>query len=134
MNLMHVPRPARAVIAPVALAISASVMLVAGCAQRLPPAVPPRVPAQVRPPDWFDQQLAAARAARLAHRPKADRAGAQRAYDEVMRAACTQAALSGPGKYPARCDAVLHQPPDQPLTDPCESNVEDPAMQTECSD
>jgi hypothetical protein len=134
MNQIRALRPARAVITPVALAISASLMLVAGCAQRLPPAAPPRVTAHVRPPDWFDQQLAAARAARLAHRPKADRAGAQRAYDDVMRAACTWAALSGPGNYPARCDAVLHQTPDQPLADPCDANVEDPAMQAECSD
>jgi hypothetical protein len=31
-----------------------------------------------------------------------------------------------PSKYPARCDAVLHRTPDQPLTDPGEGNVENP--------
>ncbi len=110
--------------------------MVAGCTQQppLPAAVPPHAAVHVQPPDWFHQQLAAARAAKRAHQPKTDTAGAQRAYDEVMKNACTRAALSGPNKYPARCDTVLHPASAQSPTDPCESNTDDPAMQTECSD
>jgi hypothetical protein len=66
------------------------------------------------------------------HQPKADTAGAQLAYDDVMRNACTRAVFAGPGKYPARCDAVLHPMLNQ--TDPCAGNTDDSAMQTECSD
>jgi len=116
-----------------ALAIGIVVMLAAGCARQppLPAAVPPRSAARVQPPDWFHQQLAAARAAKRDHQPKTDTAGAQQAYDEVMHTACTRAALMGPGKYPARCDAVLHQTP----ADLCEDHPDDdPVRQTECSD
>ena len=58
------------------------------------------------------------------------------AYDEVMRTACTQAAVAGPGKYPARCDAVLHSTPNHPPIDPCagDTDADSEAMQTECSD
>jgi hypothetical protein len=121
---------------PLALAIGIVVMLAAGCARQppLPAAVPPRPAAHVQPPDWFHQQLAAARAAKRDHRPKADTAGAQQAYDEIMHTACTRAALMGPGKYPARCDAVLHQTPAQSPTDLCEDHLDDPVRQTECSD
>ena len=115
----------------------AAVELVAGCAQRpLPPAAPPHAAKRVQPPDWFHQQLAAARAARRAHQPQTDTVGAQKAYGDVLRNACTQAALAGPGKYPARCDAVLHPTPNQPPTDPCagDTDADSPAMQTECSD
>jgi hypothetical protein len=106
--------------------------LVAGCAQRaaVPPAPPPRAAKPVQPPDWFHQQLAAARAARRAHQPQTDTVGAQKAYDDVLRTACTQAALAGPGKYPARCDAILKPAPKQP-TDPCASDTDD---SPECSD
>jgi hypothetical protein len=90
----------------------------------------------VQPPDWFHQKLAAARAARRAHQPQADTVGAQKAYDDVMRTACTQAAVAGPGKYPARCDAVLHPTQKQPPTDPCaaDTDADSQAMQIECSD
>jgi hypothetical protein len=120
------------------LAIGAAIDLVAGCAQRpaLPPAAPPHAATRVQPPDWFHQQLAAARAARLAHQPQADTVGAQKAYDDVLRTACAQAALGGPGKYPARCDAVLHPMPKLPPTDPCagDTDADSQVMQTECSD
>jgi hypothetical protein len=114
MTLIHRHDPARRMgrfNALAVLAIGAAVELVARCAQRpaLPPAAPPH--ARVQPPDWFHQQLAAARAARRPHQPQTDTVGAQRAYDDVLRTACTQAALAGPGKYPARFDAVLHPTP-----------------------
>jgi hypothetical protein len=128
-----------AIVRPVAVLVGAVVLLAAGCAQRpaVPAAAPPStVPlrAAAKPPDWFHQQLAAARAARRSHQPKADTVGAQQAYDEVMRNACTRAALAGPEKYPARCDAVLHPALSQPLTDPCDETADDPAMVTECND
>ncbi len=112
------------------------IALVGGCVQEpaAPPAAPPRAVAHVRPPDWFHQQLAAARAARRNHQPQADTVGAQKAYDEVMRTACTQAAVAGPGKYPAACDAVLHLTPNQAPTDPCAEDTDSQAMLTECSD
>jgi hypothetical protein len=118
------------------LTIGAAIVLAAGCAQRsaVPPAAPPRATIRVQPPDWFHQQLAAARAARRDHQPQADTVGAQRAYDDVMRTACIRAALAGPGKYPARCDAVLHPTPNQAPTDPCAGDMDSQAMQTECSD
>jgi hypothetical protein len=136
MTLIHRRDPARRMArfyALVVLAIGAAVELVAGCAQRpLPPAAPPHARAQ--PPDWFHQQLTAARAARRDHQPQTDTVGAQKAYDDVLRTACTQAALAGPGKYPARCDAVLRPTPNQPQTDPCAGDTDSQAMQTECSD
>jgi len=57
-------------------------------------------------------------------------------YDDIMRAACTRAALAEPHKYPAGCDAVLRQMPPQSPTDPfaCEGNVDDPVAQAACSD
>jgi hypothetical protein len=119
------------------LMLGAAMMLAAGCAQRAAsPAAPPRAVTHVQPADWFHQQLAAARAARRAHQPKADIVGAQKAYDDVMRTACTQAAVAGPSKYPARCNAVLHPAPRQPPTDPCagDTDADSQAMQTECSD
>ena len=120
------------------LAIGAAIDLVAGCAQRpaLPPPAPPRAVTHAQPPDWFHQQLAAARAARRTYQPQTDTVGAQKAYDDVLRTACTQAALAGPGKYPARCDAVLLPTPKQPPTDPCagDTDAENEVMQTECSD
>jgi hypothetical protein len=138
MTLIHRRDPARRmarfhVLA--ALAIGAAIELVAGCAQR--PAVPPAHAAtRVQPPDWFHQQLAAARAAKRAHQPQTDTVGAQKAYDDVLRTACMQAALAGPSKYPARCDAVLHPTTNQPPTDPCagDTDTDSQAMQTECSD
>jgi hypothetical protein len=121
---------------PFARAIGVIIMLTTGCAEQLPPA-PPHTATRVQPPDWFHQQLAAARAAKRAHQPKTDTVGAQQAYDDTMRTACIRAALMGPAKYPARCNVVLHPTPAQPLTgaDPsgCEGN-DDPAVQTECSD
>jgi hypothetical protein len=101
-----------------ALVVGAVSVLAAGCAQQPPvirgslPVAPPRTATRVQPPDWFHQQLAAARAAKRDYRPKADTVGAQMAFDDVMRTACSRAALAGPGKYPARCDAVLHPNPD----------------------
>src|SRR5690348_948284 len=69
-----------------------AIMLAAGCTQEpaAPPAAPPRTVIHARPPDWFHQQLAAARAARRNHQPKSDTVGAQKAYDDVLRTACTQ--------------------------------------------
>jgi hypothetical protein len=117
------------------LTLGAAIGLAVGCTQRpLPPAAPRHAAARLQPPDWFHQQVVAARAARRAHQPKADTAGAQRAYDEVMTAACTRAASAGPGKYPARCDAILHPPLDQSAADPCAGRDDDPALQAECND
>jgi hypothetical protein len=117
-------------------ALAIVIVMLVGCDQRatLPLAPPPRAAAHVQPPDWFHQQVVAARAARRAHQPKADTAGAQRAYDDVMTAACTRAASAGPGKYPARRDAILRPPLDQSAADPCVGRDNDPALQTECSD
>jgi len=126
-------RPVPAVPRSFALVGATAIMLVAGCAQQ-PTVAPPRPAASVRPPDWFHQQLAAARVAKRAHQPKADTAGAQQAYDDVMRAACTRAALMGPDKYPVRCDAVLHQPLDHSPTDPCEGNDDLAGQTAACSD
>ena len=121
-----------------ALTTGVAIVLAAGCVQEpaVPPAAPPRTVAHVQPPDWFHQQLAAARAARRNHRPQVDTVGSQKAYDDVMRTACTQAAVAGPGKYPARCDAVLHPTPNHPPIDPCagDTDADSEAMQTECSD
>jgi hypothetical protein len=134
--LIHRRDPARRMArfcAPAVFTIGAATVLAVGCARRPAPAAPsPTV--RVQPPDWFHQQLAAARAARRDHQPQADTVGAQRAYDDVMRTACTKAALAGPGKYPARCDAVLHPTPNQSPTDPCGGDTDSQAMQTECSD
>ncbi len=134
------PMPA-AMRSSLAFAIGTAVML-AGCAERpsLPPAPQPHAAARIRPkaspPDWFHQQLAVAREAKLAHQPKVDTAGAQLAYDNVMVAACTRAALAGPDKYAARCDAVLRRVPVQSPSDPfaCEDNVGDPIAEAACSD
>ena len=102
------------------LTIGAAIALAPGCAQRsaVPPAAPPRAVTNAPLPDWFHQQLAAARAAKRAHQPLADNVGAQKAYDDVLRTACTQAALAGPGKYPARCDAILHPTPESAANRP----------------
>jgi hypothetical protein len=120
------------------LTLGAATVLAAGCAQTpvTPPAAPPRAVTHVQPPDWFYHQLAAARAARRAHQPQTDTVDAQKAYDDVMRTACTQAAVAGPGKYPARCDEVLRRTPKQPSTDPCagDTDVDSQAIQIECSD
>ena len=119
-----------------ALATGVAIVLAAGGVQEpaVPPAAPPRAVAHVQPPDWIHQQLAAARVARRNHQPQADTVGAQKAYDDVMRTACIQAALAGPGKYPAPCDAVLHLTPNQATTDPCAEDTDSQAMLTECSD
>lgn len=117
------------------LIIGAIVML-AGCAQQptLPAPKPPRPVARVQPPDWYHQQVAAARAAKRAHQPKSDIVGAQLAYDNVLRDACTRAAVAGPGHYPARCDAVLHPTVSQTVIDPCDENPDNPTTVTECND
>ena len=120
----------------VLMAIALAIGVVTGCARRptSPADDPTRAVARVHPPDWFHRQLTAARAAKRAHQPKTDTAGAQMAFDDVMRTACTRAALAGPGKYPARCDAVLRPTPVQPLIDPCDGNPDDPTIETECND
>jgi hypothetical protein len=119
-------------IGPAVLTIVAVIVLAAGCAQRPtpPPAafVPARATTRAQPQDWFHQQVVAARTARREHQPKTDTAGAQRAYDDVMRTACTRAALAGPGKYPKRCDSVLHPVSDQSPIDSCIGGADDPAM------
>jgi hypothetical protein len=129
--------PPSTVARPFVLVAVTGIMLVGGCTQTPPvvPPPPPRPTARVQPPDWFHQQLAAAQAARRAHQPASDTVGAQQAYDDTMRSACTRAALMGPGKYPARCDAVLHPASTHSPIDPsaCEGN-DDPAVQTECND
>jgi hypothetical protein len=117
------------------LTIGAAIGLANGCSQTpLPPVAPPPAAARVQPPDWFHQQVVAARAARRAYQPSIDTVGAQRAYDDVMTAACTRAASAGPGKYPKRCDAILHPLLDQSAADPCAGRGDDPALQTECND
>ena len=115
---------------------TALILVLASCAT--PPAPPPRAkPAVVHHavPDWFQQQLARARQARREHVPKEDAVGAQQAYDDVMHAACTRAAAAGPGRYPARCDAVLKPPagPVQPDPFACTPGSAQDAT-AECSD
>jgi hypothetical protein len=85
-----------------AASVGAALLLGAGCAQRpaSPPLTPPRAAVRAQPPDWFDQQVVVARAERRAHQPKTDKVGAQLAYDEVMRKACTGAALAGAWQIP----------------------------------
>jgi hypothetical protein len=87
-------------------AIIGTVLLVAACSPNVPPASPPVVQ-QRPPPDWFHQQLAAAREAKRAHQPASDVAGAQKAYDDVVVAACIRLALTGSTKYAAHCTLVL---------------------------
>jgi hypothetical protein len=121
----------------------AIIMLATGCAQQpvattpsslpVPPA-PSHASASSKPQDWFHQQLVAARTAKRTHQPKTDTVGAQQAYDDAMRTACTRAALAGPGKYPSRCDEILNPVSAQPLSDPCDEKADDPAMVTECND
>ncbi len=131
----HAPRLRPTAIACLISAMSCVAMLTAACTpQPAPPPVPPHAAAHANPPDWYHQQLAAARAARRAHQPASDKAGAQQAYDTVMRDACLHAAVMGPGKYTARCDAILHQAPAQTLIDPCDANADDPSVQADCSD
>jgi hypothetical protein len=122
------PRPAAA--------LAVVIIMLAGCDQRptSPPTTPPRATAHVQPPDWFHQQVIAAREARRAYQPSTDTVGAQRVYDDVMTAACTRAASAGPDKYPKRCDAILHPPLDHSAADPCVGRGDDPALQTECND
>jgi hypothetical protein len=114
--------------------LAIGVIMLVGCAQQPILAPSPSRPARVQPPDWFHQQVAAAHAAKRAHQPKTDTTGAQAAYDGIMRTACTQAAMGGLSKYPARCDAVLHPTPSQAVIDPCDANPDDPAVVTECND
>ena len=121
-----------AAVRPVVLSIGLVIMLTTGCAQK--PNVPDTAHAHPPVPDWFSRQRAMALAAKRAHQPKSDTVGAQQTYDDVMRTACTRAALAGSGKYPARCDAFLHPPPGPPAIDSCEANADDAALQTECSD
>jgi hypothetical protein len=92
------------------LAAFVVLLLAAACSEpaRTVAVVPPPVH-HATPPDWFQQHLAAARQARLAHEPKDDAAGAQADYDRVVRAACVRVALSGPQKYQARCSTILQQ-------------------------
>ncbi len=111
------------------------ILMLASCAQQ--PTLAPsssRPAVRVQPPDWFHQQVAAARAAKRAHQPKTDTAGAQAAYDSVMRTACAQAAVAGPGKYSERCDAVLHPTPSRAAIGSCDADPDDPAVVTECND
>ena len=111
------------------------IIMLTGCAhQPTPSSGPSRPVVRVQPPDWFHQQVAAARAAKQAHQPKTDTAGAQAAYDSVLRTACTRAAVAEPGRYPARCDAVLHPLPSQPAIGACEADPDDPVAVIECND
>lgn len=111
----------------------------AGCSLFAPrPAPLPARPIAARPaaqPDWFQQQLVAARQARVTHLPKSDTAGAQAAYDGVVRAACVRVALSGPPKYQARCAAVLKQSQPEPADPfPCDEGISDPTALSVCND
>ncbi len=114
----------------------AALALVSACAVTPPPKPPPKpVPVARRPaaPDWFQQQLAAARQAKASHAPKDDAAGAQAAQDEIVRAACVRVALSGPEKYQARCAEILRA---VPAADPfaCDEPSADPAVLSACND
>jgi hypothetical protein len=51
-----------------------------------------------------------------------------------MRMACTQAAVAAPGKYSARCDAVLQSTPTQAAIGSCDADPDAPAVVTECND
>jgi hypothetical protein len=110
--------------------------LLAGCATPHPPPPPPRpVAARPAPLDWFQRQMVAARQARAAHQPASDTAGAQAAYDDVVRAACTRVAISGPEKYQARCAAILRRtqsPASEPV--PCDPSSTDPTELRACND
>lgn len=113
------------------------VVLMAGCAapKPAPQASTTASRPSVRTPvsgDWFHQQLEAARAARRAHQPRSDTTGAQKAYDDILRAACTRLALGDPGKYQSRCDAVLQ--PAHPDPFECADNSSDTATLTTCND
>jgi hypothetical protein len=111
-----------------------TVMLVAACA---PSAPRPVVQHRPQPPqDWFHQQLAAAVRAKRTHQPASDVAGAQKAYDDIVQAACVRLAVSGSRQYSARCDAVLRHAVSQPQFDPavCDDTETDPAALRACND
>ena len=130
---------------PIAVAIVAGL---AGCVRPAPPAPVLRPVAQAAPPrpiviDWFQRQLIAARTARRNHQPVSDKAGAQAAYDDVIRTACQRVALDGPDRYKARCNTVLAQIPapqtvtaPAPVSDPfrCEENTDNQDTLRACND
>jgi len=115
--------------------IIAAILLVAACSPNVTPA--PRAVVQHQPPpDWFHQQLAAAREAKRTHQPPSDVAGAQKAYDEIVEAACIRVALSGSDKYATRCNAVLRHTVSSPKSTvpDCDDTEVDPATLQSCND
>jgi hypothetical protein len=118
----------------------AATLILASCVAAPPPAPPPA--AAHAAPDWFHQQLALARKARLAHLPVGDAAGAQRAYYAVMVPACGRVASSGPAQYRARCRIIIQHASDAAAAatanPPCDDDHDDSgdtqAQITACSD
>ena len=103
-------------------------------------AVSPPSPAHPHPAqqDWFHEQLPAAREAKREHLAAGDIAGAQTAYDGIVRDTCVQVSLSGTDKYKARCDALLSaldaKAPAEPDPFACDDNRSDEASLTACND
>jgi hypothetical protein len=96
----------------------------------------PRVHA-AQAPDWFLRQLAAARAARRAHLPHSDIAGASQTYYRIALAACTRLAEHRLTQYRSRCNALRQQavataPP--PAEETCDENADSPDKMTACND
>lgn len=87
-------------------------------------------------PDWFCQQLVAAREAKRTHQLESDIAGAQKAYDDIVEAASIRLALSGSDKYAKRCNAVLRYTvsPSQSTVPDCDDTEVDPATLQACDD
>lgn len=109
-------------------------LLTAGCSLApAPRPAPAPVVHRTTPPDWFQQQMAAARAARAAHTPRGDTEGAQAAYDGIVQAACARVAISGPPQYQARCAAAL-RPTRAPEPLPCDPAATDPTALQACND
>lgn len=114
------------------IAASAAVLLLSACATTPPPKPPPPAHAAT---DWFQQQMQQARDARRNHTPKSDTDGAQAAYTQIVRNACTRVALSGPDKYRTQCDAVLKPvAPSAPDPFACNNPNADPETLTACND
>ena len=67
--------------------------------------------------------------------PRSDVAGAQVAYDTIVRQACERVIVTGPERYRARCDTVLRDPA-PPVAEPfpCDDQDQDPVAVKACND
>ena len=99
----------------------------------------PKPPAQLAPaPDWFQHQLAEARAAGRAHLPHSDIAGKRQTYYRIALAACTQLAEHGLTKYRGHCNVLRQQSvanvPSPSEETMCDEDADSPEKVTACND